>query len=468
MATRAELESAAAKRIAQTRVRLFMDKRSVFFATLAKRLVPKVAWGIPTAATDGKVLLYNPEFIMGLTTAECLGVHIHEVMHCSQRHPVRRGNRDHKLFNVACDLAINPIIIQAGFALPDDRLTPGKDPFPELPVGLSAEEYYARLQQQQKQQKPQSGQNGQGQGGQPGPAGESGDPAPAGDQADPQADKSGQQPGQQSDTNGTPGSQAGDDDSSGGEEANGDGSTAPGNLSPEELREQCDPGGCGQVLDAPGSAAEKEVDAAEWQVAVAQAAQLAKRMGHLPECLERFVDATLQPKVTWQDVLVEFVSQTMTARDDYSWSSPNRRYISQGMYLPSLRSDAIGELVVAIDTSGSIENETLRQFAGELNGILECRPCKVHIVYCDAQVNATEEWTPEDGELALTKGIGGGGTSHRPVWKWIEDQRIDPAAVVCLTDGFTEFGREPPYPVLWALTPDGTDKPPFGRSVRIL
>jgi predicted metal-dependent peptidase len=226
-----------------------------------------------------------------------------------------------------------------------------------------------------------------------------------------------------------------------------------------------DPGKCGGVEDAGDQAAQQEAEA-EWKVAVAQAATAAKQRGELPGGLARMVSDIVEPKVLWQDVLREFVSRSLTARDDYSWSAPNRRFIAQGVYLPSLRSESMGAIVVAIDTSGSIGEAELKEFAGELNGILDCRPCSVSIVYCDADVNKVVEWEPSDGPLAL-ESCGGGGTSHHPVWEWLRNQESQPERVVCLTDGYTCWGDDPGLPVLWALTADSRAEPPFGQTVRM-
>ncbi len=226
-----------------------------------------------------------------------------------------------------------------------------------------------------------------------------------------------------------------------------------------------DPGGCGGVTPQADPAAEQQAKA-EWQVTIAQAAHAAKQRGQLPAGLARLVDSILTPTVDWRDVLREFLSRALTAREDYSWSNPNRRFIAQGLYLPSLRSEALGEIVLAVDTSGSIDAATLASFAAECNGILECSPCRVTVLYCDAHIQRVQEWEPSDGPLALDA-VGGGGTDHRPVTEWICQSGIDPAAVVMLTDGETTYPDAPSYPVLWALTPGSTARPPFGHVLTL-
>lgn len=382
---REQLERDAARRIAACRVKIFLNRgSSVFFATLAKRLIPKVSWEVNTMATDGRHMFYNPAFTMSLTMDECVGVNIHEILHPANKHHLRRQNRDRLKWNVACDLAINTLILESGFKLPAGGCFPGRPPFHDMDPGLSAEKYYALLTDEQMSQ----------------------------------------------------------------------------------VSDQMDPGGCGEVRDFPGDSSESSESDAEWSIAVSQAAQLAQRAGKIPAGLDRFIKEILSPRVDWREQLRDFVSRVITAKDDYSWSSPNRRFISQGLYLPSLRSDALGEFVVAIDTSGSIDNELLKAFAGELNGILECRPCKVRVVYCDHKVHRVDEWEPCDGELQLNA-VGGGGTSHSPVWDWLEENDASPEAVICLTDGYTYHGEAPPFPVLWVITPNGHADVPFGRAIQL-
>ena len=109
-----------------------------FFGTLSLRL--KLVPGcIPTMATDGSRIVYNPTFVDQLKPAELEGTLAHEVLHCALGHHCRRGERDPRLWNEAADLAINPILISNGFTLPAGALI---DP---AFTNLSAEEIYARL-----------------------------------------------------------------------------------------------------------------------------------------------------------------------------------------------------------------------------------------------------------------------------------------------------------------------------------
>jgi predicted metal-dependent peptidase len=410
----AALEQAAARQaaqekafqaLAQARCRLVLgkDAKSAFFASLALRLVPQVDWGIDTMATDGKKLFLSPSFVSALPPDELLGVVAHEVMHNALAHHARRGPRDARRWNVACDLAVNPLLLEAGFALPASRLLPGEGEYQGLPAGKSAEEYYGLLSE----------------------------PPPGKEQ--------GEGPGQ------------------------GDGEPGQGEAGPSPTP---DPGGCGAVQE-PGGGSQAELcqSQAEWQVAVAQARQVAKGRGELPGGLARLVEEVLQPRVDWRDVLREFVSAH--ARNDYRWSPPNRRFIHQGLYLPGLRSEELGELVLAVDTSGSIGEKELARFAAEAQGILEAFDCALTILYHDSQVQKVQHWRSGDGPLALEP-AGGGGTSHVCIFDWVRAQAEQPTCVICLTDLYTEFPEvTPSTPVLWAVVGDGASEPPFGLRVAV-
>jgi predicted metal-dependent peptidase len=162
-------------------------------------------------------------------------------------------------------------------------------------------------------------------------------------------------------------------------------------------------------------------------------------------------------------VLREFVSTH--ARNDYSWSRPNRRFVAQGLYLPGLHSEELGEVVIAVDTSGSVGQRELATFGAEVNAVLSAFDCTAVVVYHDSVIQRVDEWQSADGPFRL-RPVGGGGTSHVCLFDWIHRTGRLPACVVCLTDLETEFPPDPGLPVLWAVVGDLT-RAPFGRVVSI-
>lgn len=216
------------------------------------------------------------------------------------------------------------------------------------------------------------------------------------------------------------------------------------------------------ILDASDSQAEMVENAMEWKIAVTQAADGAKKHGKLPAGFERFVNDITTPKVPWREVLARFVTQI--AHDDYTWSRPNRRYISRGIFLPSLHSECMGRIDVVIDTSGSIDQPTLNAFGTEIQAIVNAvRPEKTRVIYCDAAINHIDEFSPND-ELKF-KAHGGGGTDFCPPFRLIASEDEKPACLVYLTDMMGNFPKEPDFPTLWCATTDRVG--PFGETVRI-
>ena len=213
--------------------------------------------------------------------------------------------------------------------------------------------------------------------------------------------------------------------------------------------------------DGGGSPAEQAQQAAEWKVRVAQAAQAAKMMGKMSAGLERLVGEVLAPKVDWRDVLRKFVEKCKS--DQRSFARPNRRFLSQGLYLPSASGESLGEIAIAVDCSGSIDDRILAQFAGEINAIKEDgNPSCIHVVYFDSEVSHYEKYERDD--TLNIRAHGGGGTAFSPVFQYFQEHDIEPIACIFLTDlCCDDFGDAPQYPVLWVSTDEG--EAPFGEVV---
>jgi len=221
---------------------------------------------------------------------------------------------------------------------------------------------------------------------------------------------------------------------------------------------------CSQTLDAGGDASEGSAIERKWKQKLSQAEYISQQRGDIPESLLRFFHAMLEPKVDWAAQLREFV--TTFARNDFSWTRPNRRFVSQGIYLPGMYSDEIGSLAVAIDTSGSISQAELDRMASEPQDILSVFDVTLKIIYHDSKVAGTEEWSSTDGPIELTP-VGGGGTSHVPVFDHIEEGD-PPTALICFTDAYSRFPDDPPdYPVMWAVIHNDEPAIPWGDVINV-
>ena len=210
--------------------------------------------------------------------------------------------------------------------------------------------------------------------------------------------------------------------------------------------------------------AEMQVMEQDVKSAVANAAAVAKKQGKLPGDLERFIGKLLKPQVDWREKLRAIVTGLYPV--DYTWRRFNRRLLEEDIYAPSMLREGAGEVVVAIDTSGSIGKKELTTFFSELNAISEeVHPEKIHVIYVDADISGVD--TFEMGEEIVARPRGGGGTDFCPPFNWVELNSISPQALVYFTDMYGSFPENaPPYPVIWVSTSDES-KAPFGEVINV-
>jgi len=224
-------------------------------------------------------------------------------------------------------------------------------------------------------------------------------------------------------------------------------------------------GGIGQVLDAPvaeeTNGKDRDEQARDWQVAVNQAETISKIAGKLPAGVVRSLASAAEAQVDWRELLRR--AWTETTPSDYSWTRPNRRHIWQGLYLPGIRKEGVGEVVIFVDCSGSINTRHLSLFQAEIRSILDGqRPERVYVVYFDACVHKVDVY--EAGQPIQLAPVGGGGTDFRPCFAWVEENGLRPQLLVFLTDLYgTLPDCAPAVPVLWAST--GARSASFGQVV---
>jgi predicted metal-dependent peptidase len=394
----------ASVKIQKARIALLLDHP--FFGSLLFRLRERERRSIKTMATDGVSLFFNPEYVTAISQAELKGSLAHEVMHPALQHHTRRGNRSPHRWNMACDYAINPLLLEAGLVLPQGVLVDRRF------RGMSAEQIYNLIESEEEPQ---------------------------------------QSPGQEQ-----------PDLGSGTTQGN---TGAPG--APDAQAEPPEtPGGIGQVLDAPepkpgGDGKSTEEQARDWQIAVEQAETLARFAGNAPAGLARTLEQSAKASVDWRELLRRLWSETTPA--DYSWMRPNRRHLWTGLYLPGVIREGVGEVAIAVDCSGSVSQRQLGLFEAEAQSILAGqRPSRVHVLYFDAVVHRAD--TYEAGQPIHLTPVGGGGTKFEPCFAWLNERGISPQTMVFLTDLDGSFPAEAPsYPVLWAST--STLTAPFGQVI---
>jgi predicted metal-dependent peptidase len=183
--------------------------------------------------------------------------------------------------------------------------------------------------------------------------------------------------------------------------------------------------------------------------------------GKLPAGVTRSLEAAQTARVDWRELLRRAWSVTIPA--DYSWTRPNRRHVWNGLYLPGVVCEGVGEICIAVDCSGSINARQLGLFEAEIRSILAGQqPRLVHVLYFDTEVQKFE--TYQAGQSVKLAPVGGGGTDFRPSFHWLERRGITPQTLVFLTDLCGSFPEQAPsYPVLWAST--DARSAPFGRVI---
>jgi len=381
---------------------------------------------IPTACTNGRDCKFGRAFVDKITDAELRFVVLHEEYHKLYRHLVTwryLWKIDAMLSNMAMDYVINLKIVDEN--QPDHNGVR----FAEPPEGVLLDERFRNMDTAQvfdilQAEQPPGRGNGKG----------SGD------------NESGEGDGQSS------GAGQGDDDSDG----DGDGGGGTG-------FDEHDWEGAESLSEEETKDLERDIDEA-----IRQGALTAGKAGGGGN---RGFDDLLKVQVDWREVLREFVSNTCVGNDYATYARPNRRLLSQGVYMPSGISETIEELVLALDTSGSIGQREITVMLTEAASILETvKPNKVRVLYWGSDVVRDEvyEMHELDQMIASTKPRDGGGTDVRCVTEYMREHDISPSAVIVLTDGYLYGGWGTwTCPVLWTILDNENANPDVGKRVHI-
>lgn len=419
-----DLKKNAIKRLSICRQTLL--SRQPFIGTLAMsfNIKPVRDCRLDTAATDGKNIYFDIDFLSRLNDDDAVFIIAHEVWHNVMCHFLREESRDRDIFNIASDIEINEILINDGFISPKDAMRAKVFGFTP---GLSAEDYYELLIKRNNKQSSNS--------------------------------------------------------NNGSSSSNGSSSNQPNSFDKhiyKDYRSELDPG-CQNVDDRYGKV-EYDSDYTpnidnhaieNIREAAISAAQLIERQaGELPAHLKRLVNKMLKPEIPWQEILCQFVSKCYGIKAN--WSTPNRRFVHSKIYLPSKQDNCIN-VIVGLDTSASTDSH-LPKFLGELNSLVKSfAGYNLNIIEADTEICKHEIYNDEhelDLENVKYTVNGGGGTELHSIFNYIDENNIDTDAIIIFTDGynFTHFNEHecPSIPTLWMITPDGTDEYiHFGEIVKL-
>ena len=419
----------------------FILAMEAFFATILLGLVRIPVDAGMTIGTNGKHLVWDVQFVLDAGRCKNIFVLIHEVMHVILKHHLRRGDRDKGLWNDACDLAINPLIVHMGldpaysslsvadlrtyerhyfpsmakspeYVMPDDGLFR-----PEF-IGMSADEIYPIIA---KEREEEEGEGGGGEG-------------------------------------------------EGEGEGEGDGSSTSG--SGGHGKPKCDWGHVEDMVSEDGEAltaeeikeVEKDLDR---QILTAE--NIAKGRGQMPAAVSEAVDNLMNPSQDYRELLKDALQDT-TPRD-FSFARPNRFYLQSNLVMPTTEKENLGHVGVFADASGSINRNEWTQFMSDVFSIFnEMEPEILAMIQFDSVAGEPQQFDLGD-EIDLTRHHSGG-TTFKVAFDKAEEHGLDNEfdVVLLFTDGgdYTYPDHEPPYPVIWLTTGAfiGGD-PPFGRVVQV-
>jgi predicted metal-dependent peptidase len=366
--------------------------------------------------TDGIYISINPDYFNRLQSSEKTGLILHMTLHTALLHAQRVALRNESVWNIAADIVVNNIIIESGgFKVPPQTAVETKY------TDLSVEQVYEALMHLHNKS------------------------AVIKD--------------------------AMMVESSGSQQSSGSSPSSSQIQSVMERLYPCNKDLAGNNSDSKNYTISETSNAKTqqyWQSAFrkAEAAMRfgSKQQGDLPEALLREINKILNAELDWRWVLWNFVVRTPSDFEGF-----DRRFMHQGLYLDKLESDRLN-VMVAVDTSGSIKEAELTRFVSELVAITSAyHVINVIFYYVDAEI-----YGPYELEVGMKTSTprGGGGTDFSVFYDKVvnnyDANELD--VIVYFTDGYGHFPQEvPSIETLWVVTSGGleTEHFPFGQVARL-
>lgn len=367
------------RKLVRSKVRLMVDKDKNglgFYASVLYKMPLVIKNEIPTMATDGTNIFYNEEFTDNLTEQELDFVLCHECLHRVLLHHLRHGKRDHELWNIACDYAINYSLMESGLTqMPKGGLLDKQF------KGMKAEKIYDILSQQSENMpKPQ-------------------------------------------------------------------------------------PQSWGMVIPQEGMSEDQiKQEIAKVNAETVMAVNTAKAIGKLPSSVKQIIKEMKRSQVDWLDVVVRHCVGDQP--EGYSYRRPNKRqwHINE-VITPVSNKIGVGDLVIGIDSSGSVSDKELKYFLGELNALSnDIKPNSITVITCDAVIQNVTKYEYGD-VIEEIKCNGRGGTCVMPVFDYIKDNDINVSSMIYFTDlGIFDYPKQVDFPLLWVSTDIRQDEAPIGDT----
>jgi predicted metal-dependent peptidase len=385
-----------------------------FFAALSRKIEKRACSAIPTAGvrvdpdTAQFEMIYNPDFFASLPEEHVRGVLKHEFYHLIFEHVTSRKPEgiNPKLWNICADLAINSHLVGE---LPDNCCMPGVAPFEDLPKGKSAEWYLANMPEN-------DGDDGEGEG----------------------------------DGSGEPGDEPGDGEP-------GDGAGSPGNFD--------DHSGWSESGDSPEQEAANQMAKERLKQAMKEAAseasQSAKGWGTMSAAVKEEILKRLETKVDWKKVLRYFIKTSQRASRRSSVKRINKRYA----YIhPGKKTQRQAKIAIAIDQSGSVSDEMLSAFFGELNKLAKL--AEFTVVPFDTEVNDSNVYVWKKGQNKKAERVMYGGTCFNAPTDYVNAHSFD--GVIILTDMEAPKPKRCKAQRMWMTDKRGASRPYFKTNERVI
>jgi predicted metal-dependent peptidase len=393
--------------------RLLMDEP--FFAALSRKIEKRACTAIPTAGvrvdpeTAQFEMIYNPEFFASLPEEHVRGVLKHEFYHLIFDHVTSRKPEgvNPKAWNIAADLAINSHLQGE---LPEMACMPGVGPFAEMPLHKTAEWYLANLPQKEE---------GEGEG---------------------------------------EGSESGDGDASG--ESGGEGQPSAGNPGSFDDHSGWSESGDSPEQEAANQMAKERLKQA-MKEAASEASQSAKGWGSMSGEVKQEILKRLETKVDWKKVLRYFIKTSQRAARRSSVKRINKRYA----YIhPGKKTQRQAKIAIAIDQSGSVSDDMLQNFFGELNKLAKL--AEFTVVPFDTQVDESKVYVWKKGQNKAAERVLCGGTCFDAPTEYVNKNSFD--GVIILTDMEAPKPKACKAQRMWMTDERGASRPYFKTNEKVI
>ena len=189
--------------------------------------------------------------------------------------------------------------------------------------------------------------------------------------------------------------------------------------------------------------------------------------------IPRVIKELMAPQVDWREVLQEFWVAAVRGSDELTWRRFNKHRLADDYYLPSSINETVGEVILAIDTSGSISNDDIGKVATHIRELCESvTPERIRVLWWDTKVHGEQVFEGNyENITSLLKPMGGGGTRVGSVSDYINNEGLNADCLIVFTDGYLEddIKWRVSIPSLWLITEGGSNSfvPPSGGKIQI-